>query len=350
MSDRRGPWFPTVVVVGGFLGAGKTSLIVKSAEILQRRGLVAAAIMNDQSDGLVDTGYAAARRVPVSEVAGGCFCCRFSDLLDAAGELRAVRPDVIFAEPVGSCIDVAATVIRPLQIHHGDRFRVAPLTVLFDPALAARVAAGSVNGSVEYLFRNQIAEADVVCASKGDVYPVPRRPAPDFVLSAKTGAGVEPWLDQICGAGQHAGGRLLDVDYAEYGAAEATLGWLNVRAAAELRAAASPAALLGPLLDDLDQRLSSEGAIIAHLKLFDQTRSGYLKAGISGNGELPGLDGDLLGEPERLHELTLNLRAVADPPRLEAIVRSSLAALPGRVELRSVSAFRPAQPVPQYRT
>jgi hypothetical protein len=169
------------------------------------------------------------------------------------------------------------------------------------------------------------------------------------MLSAKTGEGIEPWLDQILGVGQSAGTRLLDVDYAEYGAAEATLGWLNVRAAVELHAASSPAGLVGPLLDDLDRRLSRAGAAIAHLKIFDQTRSGFLKAGMGANGELPGLDGDLLGEPERLHELTLNLRAVADPAQMEAIVRSALATLPGIVELQSVSAFRPAQPVPQHR-
>jgi hypothetical protein len=244
---------------------------------------------------------------------------------------------------------VAATVIRPLQLYHGDTFHVAPLTVLFDPALAAEIAVGRADSSVEYLFRNQIAEADVVCASKADVYPVPHWPVPDFPLSAKSGDGIESWLDQILGAEQSAGTRRLDVDYAEYGAAEAMLGWLNIRAAVNLHEASSPAALLGPLLDDLDRRLSGEGANIAHLKLFDQTRSGFLKAGIAANGEPPGLDGDLLGEPERRHELTLNLRAVADPSQMETMVRSALTALPGTVQLLSVGAFRPAQPVPQHR-
>ena len=45
------------------------------------------------------------------EVAGGCFCCRFPDLLAAIRELQATAaPEFILAEPVGSCTDLAATV------------------------------------------------------------------------------------------------------------------------------------------------------------------------------------------------------------------------------------------------
>src|SRR6476646_1472867 len=106
MSDHN---IPVLVLVSGFLGSGKTTLIVRAAAILRNRGLRVAAIMNDQDSGLVDTKFAEMERMDAREVAGGCFCCRFSDLLDAADQLTAYRPDVIFAEPVGSCIDLSAT-------------------------------------------------------------------------------------------------------------------------------------------------------------------------------------------------------------------------------------------------
>ena len=41
------------ILVGGFLGAGKTTAILKSAEILNSRGLRVGLITNDQSQGLV---------------------------------------------------------------------------------------------------------------------------------------------------------------------------------------------------------------------------------------------------------------------------------------------------------
>ena len=78
----------------GMLGAGKTTLIVESAKRLIRDGRRVGVITNDQGTGLIDTSLAEVARIPVGEVAGGCFCCRFSDFLDAAlGAARARRRD-----------------------------------------------------------------------------------------------------------------------------------------------------------------------------------------------------------------------------------------------------------------
>ena len=165
MKEER---VPVLVMVGGFLGAGKTTLILKAAQVLSARGLRVAAILNDQDAGLVDTRFAGAQSVQAEEVAGGCFCCRFSDLVDAAERLRVHNPDVIFAEPVGSCIDISATVVCPLKALHREQLRVAPLTVLVDPRLAAEVMDGRAGEDVSYLFRNQLEEADILCAGKCD--------------------------------------------------------------------------------------------------------------------------------------------------------------------------------------
>lgn len=63
------------------------------------------------------------------------FGCRFSELVAADGRLLKTDPEVIFAEPVGSCADLSATVLSPIRSSFGDRFRLAPFTVLVDPAL-----------------------------------------------------------------------------------------------------------------------------------------------------------------------------------------------------------------------
>ena len=49
---------PWIAIVGGFLGAGKTTLILAAAKELERRGIRSAVILNDQGNELVDTGYA----------------------------------------------------------------------------------------------------------------------------------------------------------------------------------------------------------------------------------------------------------------------------------------------------
>jgi G3E family GTPase len=49
---------PHLIVVGGFLGAGKTTLILAAARLLAARGLSSAIILNDQGESLVDTELA----------------------------------------------------------------------------------------------------------------------------------------------------------------------------------------------------------------------------------------------------------------------------------------------------
>ncbi len=105
-----------VIVVGGFLGAGKTTLLAQAAKHFASRGKRVGIITNDQAVHLVDTKYLESLNVTVGEVAGGCFCCRFEDLENAAGRLfEATRPDVLLSEPVGSCMDISAAVLRPMK-------------------------------------------------------------------------------------------------------------------------------------------------------------------------------------------------------------------------------------------
>src|ERR1700761_1367952 len=100
MNRETEIWRPTIVVVGGFLGAGKTSMILSAAQRLERRGTRCAVLLNDQGIELVDTRLTELHEVAAREVTGGCFCCRFSDLVAAIESLRELRPEVIFAEPV----------------------------------------------------------------------------------------------------------------------------------------------------------------------------------------------------------------------------------------------------------
>src|SRR6266446_10832499 len=92
------------IMIGGFLGAGKTTSVVRLAQRLTDQGRRVGLITNDQGSGLVDTAMLRSRGFATEEIPGGCFCCRFNSLMDAAGKLTAAtRPAVFIAEPVGSC-------------------------------------------------------------------------------------------------------------------------------------------------------------------------------------------------------------------------------------------------------
>lgn len=342
---------PTIVLVGGYLGSGKTTLLLHTAARLRDSGIRVAFITNDQGSAMVDTRLATAAGHATEEIAGGCFCCRLSEFVNAADRLCAFDPEVILAEPVGSCIDISATVLQPLKQSYGERYRLAPFTVLVDPQRARELLAADADPYPAYLFTNQIAEADLVCFSKADLYTgFPVLPG-TFALrvSAKTGQGMTEWLAEVLAGSRPAGSRLLEVDYHKYADAEAALGWLNWRANLQLFDPASPAAIIGPFLDELDESLSRARIQIAHLKVLDEAPTGSIKASLCANREEPIVDGMLTASPADRHELLVNLRALGAPESLSEIVGNAAKSLPGDLTVVHFETFRPSPPKPERR-
>lgn len=357
------------VMVGGFLGAGKTTALLRLADRLRGQGLRVGLITNDQSVGLVDTALLQSHDLPVEEITGGCFCCRFTSLTTAAEKLTASdRPDVFLAEPVGSCTDLTATVSYPLRRMYGDAFSIAPYSVLVDPVRAERVlglAPGkSFSPKVLYIYRKQLEEAEVIVVNKADLLDAGRArrltaelgtqfpKARVLTMSARTGDGVEAWADLIA-AGDLGDGPAMAVDYDTYAEGEALLGWVNLTASLEGEAFDGNAFLLG-LAADLHRRLAGSGVEVAHLKMTLSPDEGTDLAVVN----LVRSDGrpeasHALQEPLDAGKLIVNLRAEADPAALRAAAEDSLqdsASAAGiRAKVEHAEAFRPGRPVPTHR-
>lgn len=348
VRERKAP--PWIVLVGGFLGAGKTTLMLAAAKELAALGLRSAVIVNDQGDALVDTRYALLHGVASEEVTGGCFCCRFSELLASVDRLRAHEPDVIFAEPVGSCTDIAATVLRPLQ-EYGQSYRLAPLTVLVDPQRAEALLCADADENMSFLFRKQTEEADLLCFSKSDLSPR----VPDLgragvrQISAKSGQGIAAWLDEILSGEMAAGTKPLAIDYAQYAQAEAALAWMNLQVRIQPEVPVCPSFVLGPLLDAIDRSFSDAGISIVHLKAIVNCESGFVKAAMCSNGAEPIVEGMLDASPARKHELLLNLRCVGQAERVRSIVEYCLVQSGLSMDVPSINCFHPARPRPERR-
>src|SRR5687768_10964036 len=69
---------PRHIMIGGFLGAGKTTAVARLAQRLTQRGLKVGLITNDQGRELVDTQMLRSKGFATEEIPGGCFCCRFN--------------------------------------------------------------------------------------------------------------------------------------------------------------------------------------------------------------------------------------------------------------------------------
>lgn len=281
-----------LILVGGFLGAGKTTLLLQTARLLMERNLRVGLVTNDQGDDLVDTALALQQQMSVVEVAGGCFCCRFPDLLEGLRHLQQrVAPDVILAEPVGSCTDLLATVVRPLLTYDPGSFEIAPLTVLVD----ARRIPQRFSAEVQTLYQQQLAEAEIIALCKVDLLPsnesdeTLRRielryaPTPVLKLSVQSGSGVEAWLEQVL-ATQSRAAKTLAIDYQAYAAAEAQLGWLNASGVLHADTPFSARNWLSAWLRLFDETLAQRGATIAHVKLWAATPDTVYKASLTQSG------------------------------------------------------------------
>src|SRR5262249_31934138 len=227
------------IMIGGFLGAGKTTSIARLAQRLIEQHLRVGLVTNDQGSELVDTAMLRSHGFATEEIRGGCFCCRFNSLLDASRKLTAAtRPDVFLAEPVGSCTDLVATVTYPLRRIYAQDYAVAPLSVLVDPVRAARIfgleSGGRFSEKVVYIYRKQLEEADLIVINKADLLEGPRierlrdwlkNEFPETevqVISARVGLGLEDWFHRITANAQPAG-EAMDVDYRIYAEGEALL-------------------------------------------------------------------------------------------------------------------------------
>jgi G3E family GTPase len=357
------------VMVGGFLGAGKTTALLRLADHFASQGRRVGLITNDQSQGLVDTSMVNAQGYPVEEITGGCFCCRFNSLTDAADRLtRDARPDVFLAEPVGSCTDLRATVQYPLRRLYGDDYRVAPLSVLVDP-LRARRALGLEAGrlfspKVQYIYEKQLEEADIIVINKSDLISLEQRQALETALetrfpqadvvtvSARTGADLDGWYGRL--SGPLAMRPSMDVDYDVYAEGEALLGWLNATVHLSSPRPFDGNAFIQRLATDVQQRLASDGIEIAHFKMTLAPDSGHDLAVLNlvRTDTLPEAPHQL-AEDLTHGELILNLHAEGDPDGLKQTVDAALA---GVVRAAGVSAsvehiehFRPGRPVPTHR-
>lgn len=357
-------------MIGGFLGAGKTTAVAKLARKLTDQGLRVGLITNDQGRELVDTLTLRSQGFETAEILGGCFCCRFNSLIEASQKLSTqTRPDVFIAEPVGSCTDLVATVTYPLRRLYGNDFTVAPVSVLVDPIRALRVLGveqgGGFSEKVAYIYAKQLEEADLIVINKSDLLDAARLEKLSAALqakfprtevlavSARQGAHLDAWFDRLTSETQ-APRQTMEVDYDLYADGEALMGWLNCTVQLAATKPFDADSFLQQLAGEIQKRLQAQQAEIAHLKMtFSADGDHVAVANLVRNDFVPELSLKL-DEPVKEGETIINLRAEASPDVLAATVGESVPAVAARfptlqARLDHLEHFRPGRPSPTHR-
>jgi G3E family GTPase len=356
------------LMLGGFLGAGKTTTISRLARTYMDRGLTVGIVTNDQATDLVDTNTLRGQGFDVGEVAGACFCCNFNELMDTIGGLaESQRPDVILAEPVGSCTDLVATVIQPIKRLFDAEFQIAPYAVILKPSHGRKILSGAQRAGFSpkaaYILTKQLEEADAILINRVDelsaeeieeLTTLVRKHHPDtpiLRISARTGAGFEP-LTQFLEQEGDFGRKVLDIDYDTYAEGEAELGWLNSSLTVRAEAPFALDDLLLGIVTRLRDLLAEAGAEAAHLKTIGLWEGFFGVANLISSDTPPELSLPSHCDAREV-EVIVNARVACDPERLEELVRSAVktecARHNARPEFRQTQSFRPGRPVPTHR-
>ncbi len=351
-------------LIGGFLGSGKTTAILKASHLLESEGVPMAVVTNDQGDQQVDAAFFRSQGVQAEEVSNGCFCCNFDRLDHHIGRmLEDFNAEVVFAESVGSCTDLIATVAKPMARLRPDLRMI--ISVFTDADLLASLIEGSArftSDDLRYIYKKQLEEADILVVNKIDLIPPSRlelvrqtitEEYPGKVLlfqNSLKDEDVRAWLDTLneWPIGGHRNS--LELDYDRYGDGEAQLAWLD-----KSLVISSPygeaVRVADRIIHGIYSSLMSRNLAIGHLKFFVEGENWNKKISFtmtdSGSEQLSG------SQKETNLKMLINARVQTDPEQLTQIVHDVLnnvvAMYACKIEVGRWTAFSPAYPRPTYR-
>lgn len=353
-------------LVGGFLGSGKTTAIIGAARHMIRAGKRVGIVTNDQGKYLVDTAFFRAADLPAVEVTGGCFCCHYNDLDTVLNQLETdAHPDVIFAESVGSCADLVATVVKPLQTFHRAGIAVHSLSIFADSRLLHRRLNGlplPFGENVVYIFDKQLEEAGLLIINKTDllsstdVQNVRERAQqhyPDKRIITQTSTAEKDLLSwvKLLDGDPLLSDKTLHIDYDRYGAGEAELAWLNEEIAIQTAPGEGRQAAIC-FLENFLEGIARKGCTIGHFKVWIQAEDCELKLSFPTLAQ-PDWQNDIPHFPAGKFSLLLNARVQTSTHVLGEVLAQTIEIL--RWTTRAVCSeqhielFHPAYPRPQHR-
>ena len=360
---------PILMLFGGFLGAGKTTTVRSLIRMLREMGKRVAVVTNDQAADLVDTAVIVTESVSVAEVAGSCFCCGFSQMMERIRALSVSdRPDFILLEPVGSCTDIRATVIEPLNQLYADDWQMGTHIVVLDPGRAIEMLDDMTkprySKGARHIFQTQLAEADVVVINKVDAFDeamvtrvhhlIQQTNSSARILSISnyTQLGLDKLLDVVLQPHVMGDRNDIDVDYDVYAAGEAEMGWLNTRVSLSHAAGFDLDWIVIDVLRRTVVRLENSNIEPAHVKASLGYGEHLSVANVVGAHLFPQLSRQS-GICAASGTLTLNARAFGAPDAIKTAVVAAVETACHEagigLEWKGLSCFRPDRPVPEHR-
>jgi G3E family GTPase len=154
------------LVISGFLGSGKTTLVRHLLEAAQASGTRVAVVSNELGALGIDQALLGSGGEAFVELEGGCVCCELSDdLVDTLQRLRdEIDPDRIVIETSGVALPFDTTLNfwrEPIAAWVGDDTAIVVVN-------AEQLAEGR---DLEGTFEDQVSSADLLVLNKVDLVP-----------------------------------------------------------------------------------------------------------------------------------------------------------------------------------
>lgn len=167
MIRHASPTLP-VTIIGGYLGAGKTTLVnhlLRNAD-----GLRLAVLVNEFGELPIDADLIEAQDDKIISIAGGCVCCSYgNDLMLAMMELAKMnpRPDHVLLEASGVAIPGAIAASVGLLAE----FSIDGVVIVADAETVRNNAADRFVGDT---ISRQLRDADIIALNKTDLVAAER--------------------------------------------------------------------------------------------------------------------------------------------------------------------------------
>lgn len=346
-------------LLSGFLGSGKTTAIQHACFNLLQQHIKVGVITNDQGIKLVDGNFFESLGIPNKQVTGGCFCCNYNDLDTSIQSLiDANKPDVIFAESVGSCTDIVATVLKPMQYLRKDV--QVTISTFADVRLLQMILTGKSNPfdeNVSYIYHKQLEEATVIVVNKIDLISAEELSEVKelmqekyssqilLYLSATDADAIQQWLHTLDST-IYIQPASLQIDYDTYGDGEAKLAWLDEELTIYNSDDKAIQAAIA-IAKGVYQKIQQQQYAIGHLKfMIDENIK--LSYTATTQPEKRSITNDLSKTT-----LLINARIQATPELLTGLIKEAIQDIEittnSQITVNSLSAFQPGYPRPTYR-
>lgn len=165
-----------ILILGGFLGSGKTTVLLELAKYITARSdkeTPIAILENEIGEVDVDGGAVGSAGYAVKSLFAGCACCELIGQLPSAveGIMNDFQPELLIIETTG--VAVPSSMVKALEPVSGD----IRTCILVDASRWKRI-----HKPLEVLLRNQLESADVILVNKCDLVDE------EALECAKTGA------------------------------------------------------------------------------------------------------------------------------------------------------------------